>query len=138
MNPTEKLFNATCRVESLIWIAGAVADPESLPDSFEEQFIEDLPDRPDNILYQQLPALLPFVENREDTYEIAYALYDTDGFLIQAAAPVKKYHSENGCSYSWGYYRTAWLYAKDADAIADVVLEWVSHQDAKDRAKSAA
>lgn len=133
MNIAEKLFNATCRIENLIWIAGAVANPEYLPEVFEEEFIENMPDNTNATLYQQLPALVPFIDNRDDTYELAYTLYDTDGFLIQASTPVKKYYDEHSFSFSWGHFYTAWLYAKDSASIADVVLEWATRLAAEDR-----
>lgn len=131
MNHVNQLADATCRIEHLIWIPGAVANVEALPNVFEEQFFECLPDNPNQILIQQLPVLKPFTNGRADVYELAEALVEVEGFLIQASTPVKDFHDRNSFVYSWGRYTTEWLYAEDFQSIPRVILEWVAQWDAE-------
>ena len=138
--PTSKLFfDASVRVESVIYIPGAVADFESTPDAFKEDFCYCLPERKDAPLYAALPSLKRFLSGGAEPDEIAEALLFTDGFLVQAATPVMRCSADgNSADFSWGYYRTEWLYAPTGEAITTVCLKWAEESDKRDRAKSAA
>lgn len=60
-----------------------------------------------------------------------------DGFLICAAAPVRKYHPDGvGASLSWGYYRTRWLYAETYEEALEQAFAWAAEKAAEDRSKS--
>lgn len=134
MNDAAKLFEQPARVGSMIWIPGAVGDEEALPVNFEE-FCEDLPETAEYVLYAQLPVLAQFAGKYPDPEAVADALRDRRGFLVRAETPNKKFDGPAE-TYSWGYYRRAWIYAPTEDAIADLVVAWAKSVDAKNRAKA--
>lgn len=123
-NPVQELFDAAVRVECLIYIPSAAADPEITPECFREDFCEALPERADAPLYEQLPPMAQFADSEEwpEPEVVAFALFRTPGFLVQAATPVR----DEGGSYSWGHYWTEWLYAATETDIARVSLEWAA------------
>lgn len=118
------LFDAAVRVECLIYIPSAAADPEITPEVFREEFCEALPERADAPLYAQLPPMAQFADREEwpEPEVVAYNLLRTPGFLVQAATPVR----DGDGSYSWGHYWTEWLYAASEADIARVSLEWAA------------
>lgn len=134
---TERFCKATARVESLIYIPGAVADPECCPESFDE-WVEDSLFDSEKTLLSQLPALRPFIGGALNPKEVAYALRNTDGFLVHAATPVRSYRGRGSGAflYSWGNYYTEWLYAATEADIARVVAEWAAQRAAEDHAKA--
>jgi hypothetical protein len=137
-SPAERMFDATCRIEKLIYIPGAITD-EAFPDDFKSEFIEKMPEDKDAALYAALPALKRFALSDEypDALDIAETLMSTTGFLMLAATPVMRpYGGGSACSYSWGYYHTEWLYAKDEAAIADVIVAWAESKHERDKAKA--
>jgi len=139
--PSQQFFDATVRIEAVIYIPGAIADEEALPELFEEGLCESLPERADAPLYQQCPTLAQFAGGDEwpEPHEVAQALTGKNGFLIQAATPARQFYAEgNSCSYSWGHYYTAWLYAPTEADIPRVAVEWAEGRAAKDKAKVAA
>lgn len=131
---TAKLFDAGARVESVIWIPGAVADQEGLPQVFEDFVEDDFPESESNALIKDLPCLKRFVAEGADPYEVAEALIWTKGFLVQAAVPCRRYIGDNIFVSGWGNYYTAWLYAKTEAEIADVVVAWADAKSAADEA----
>lgn len=138
---SSKMFNATCRVEQIIWIPGAVADVEALPDAFSETFVEYLPEATDAPLYEALPELACFVSTEvcPPPDEVAYSLRKRSGFLVQAATPVFRAFGKTGDGiFSWGHYHTAWLYAPDESSIAEVVIKWAKVRRAVDKKARAA
>lgn len=135
----EKLFEETVRADQIIWIPGAVADFEGTPDVFAEEFVENLPENADAPLYKQLPVLARFAsrEAYPEPYDVAELLLFTPGFLVQAATPFMTPTKDGGVQhYSWGYYRTAWLYAASEAELLPVMLAWAEEQRAAERAKA--
>ncbi len=128
MATSSDLFDAGVRVEKIIYIPGAVADMEATPEVFRD-FCEDLPDGIDSPLYEALPALKRFAGgDYPKPEEVAEALAYKEGFLVQAATPVRQYSDDPSdtsySSLSWGHYYTAWLYASEEEEIAPVILAW--------------
>ncbi|MGX1786871.1 hypothetical protein ACWIGM_09055 [Bosea sp. NPDC055332] len=133
-NYAAQLFDAGARVESIIWIPGAVADQEGLPQAFEDFVDDDFPDEATDPLIKALPCLKRFVGEGSDPSEVAEALCRTNGFLVQAAAPCRRYVADNVFYSGWGSYYTAWLYAKDEGQITEVVVAWAEAKATADEA----
>lgn len=138
-HPSRTFFDANARVETLIYIPGAVADIEALPETFED-FCENLPEKADHPLYAQCQPLAQFAEAEDypEPEAVAEALLWTNGFLVQAATPVRHYQGGGAYGYSWGHYYTAWLYAAAEADIVPVVCQWAATRAAHDEAKAAA
>ncbi len=134
MDAADMLFDQVARVGVLIWIPGAVADVEDLPEVFEDDFCQMIPERKDHILFAQLPALARFVGTYPEPAEVAEVLRHHGGFLIRAETPVKTFLKSGGFSHSWGYFRLSWLYAASEGEIADVVIAWAKSVDEDVRA----
>jgi len=131
----ERFFEELARAEQVIWIPGAVADPESPPEVFAT-FCQELPEHTDAQLYRQLPQLARFADAEYDPEpeEVARVLLDTQGFLVQAATPIRRHFTEpGGCQFSWGYYATEWLYAATVDDLEQVILVWVKAEVERQR-----
>jgi len=123
------MFDNFLRIEAALWIPGTVTDFECTPDAFKE-FVGELPDDKGDILFRQLPVLFEFDECSPPD-NVARALLYVPGFLIKAATPV---FGGDG-SYSWGYFRTKWLYAPDEHKIASVAIAWAETVRAAESAK---
>jgi len=134
----ERMFEADCRVESLLWLGG-IGDGESVTEEFEK-FVEELPEKPTAPLYQALPALSRFCAGDEypEPQEVAEALIlaRAGGFLVNAATPVRRYLKGSTTSYyaGWGHYHTGWLYASDESAICAACEAWANEHHAADLA----
>ncbi len=139
-NAASQMFEANVRLEAVIYIPGAVVDPEATPEAFRE-FCEDLPDRVDAPLYAQLPDLKRYAGEGaipEPEY-VAERLLDQPGFLVQAATPVRGYGNDPADAsfhWSWGHYYTAWLYAATEADIAPVAAAWAETRAAADLLKA--
>lgn len=139
-----RLFDETVRVESIIWIPGAVADPESTPEAFREGFVEDIISGNFHELLDALPRLKRILKDADfaDTIEIADALLFTPGFLVKLATPIRDFRDGDVSSFSWGYYRTGWIYVETEAGLEPAILNWVhaevERQKAKEEAKRVA
>lgn len=132
----DEMFEATVRVEKLIYVPGAMADLENPPVDFVEDFFESLPTGAEQQLHAQLPALAAFSSaDCEATWEqVADAIAEETGFLVQAATPV--FHVRGEVSdFSWGHYYTAWLYAANQGDIAPVCIAWANGRHQHDRVR---
>ncbi|MFC5584420.1 hypothetical protein ACFPOD_04800 [Nitratireductor kimnyeongensis] len=135
----EKMLEQTARVESVIWIPGAISDPDVIPESFED-FVGNLPGNPDAPLYRQLPQIASFADEGDypDVLDVAGHLVGTTGFLIRAATPIMNPLGDGGAfHFSWGCYRTEWLYAKSESDILPVVTAWVESERRAERSSAA-
>ena len=140
-----EMFDASVRVEEIIWIPGAVVQHDARPEAFDD-FCESVlsDDRwRDLSLFKALPELTFFAENEEDPdlEWVAESLRTADrsGFLVHAATPVMAYDkSGRGASFSWGHYYTEWLYADTADGIAPLIAAWAEEKHEADRKKALA
>lgn len=137
---SERLFDETVRVEHIIWIPGAVADPEATPDAFREEFVEWLVDGHSSELVAALPSLKYVVENSEDMQagDVAERLIYTPGFLVQLATPVREFHGGDTSSFSWGYYRTGWIYVASEAELEPEIIKWAQAEVDRQKAKAAA
>lgn len=130
-----KLFDAGARVETIIWIPGAVTDQDGLPQAFEDFVEDDFPEEKTDPLIKALPCLERFVDEGPEPIEVAEALCWTKGFLVQAAVPCRRYVGDTIFYSGWGSYYTAWLYAKSEADIADVVVAWAVGKSEADEAE---
>lgn len=132
----EAMFDASVRVENIIYIPGAISDPDSPPEVFVEEFCENLPSKPTMALYSQLPALAKYSDGDEwpEPEDVAEALSGTTGFLVRAATPFFGYDaSGTSADFSWGHYYTEWLYAPTEAAIIPVCVEWAKSRHDTDK-----
>lgn len=138
MDRKDALEQATVRIDQLIWVENEMANFDATTEAFRE-FCEDMPEKADAPLYVALPCLTRFADGDgypeiEEVTEAMFFASVRDGFIFQAAHPVKEWHSETTSSYSWGHYYTAWLYAPDLDGITDAAVAWAESIDAAAKA----
>lgn len=124
--------DATARFECVIHLASAVANECAPPETFEEFCEMHLPEDDNVALLDDLPALKAVLKDcladpdveYPDTDTVGYALLNVGGYLVQFAAPVREYHSETDCFYSWGYYSTEWRWFKTMEEAEQGLLDW--------------
>jgi hypothetical protein len=132
----EALFDNTVRFESVIYLAGALAQADSLPCDLRELLeMED-----DATLLQAFPGFPLALRYEEDCLiELAAEwLIDANilGFLVKAATPVMTYHKESDTSYfSWGHYRTRWVYGESMDEVVIKVIGWAMEMRELEKSK---
>lgn len=137
-----EMFDASVRVEQIIWIPGAIVQHDARPEAFDD-FCESALDNErwqKTPLFKALPELVQFAESEDepDLEWVAECLRTEgrEGFLVQAATPVMRYDADGrGAEYSWGRYYTEWLYAETADGIAALVSAWAEEKHEADRQK---
>lgn len=132
---SQMLCETTARIERLIYIPAAVADPDHTPADFDE-FVEDALNGSIQPLFRDLTVLAPYGDadmELPEPDEVAQLLRDegVGGFLIEAATPV----IVKGRG-SWSMYHTNWLYAATGDTIAAAVEEWAQAKHASDIEKA--
>jgi|SRR5579871_6604469 len=136
MSEAQTMFDAECRAERIIWLPG-IGSEDSYSEVFAEEFIDSLPERDDAPLYAALPQLARFREDDDVVADdVAWALHGRPGFLVQAATPVRRFHSGGSYDYSWGHYRTEWLYAASEAEIATVCVAWARKVENAQRASA--
>lgn len=131
---SEILSEANIRFERIIWIENELANFSSPSELFCE-FVEDLPENQSHPLYYGLPSLAVFADADEhpDAEEVTAVLFFGNvrgGYIVQVARPVMTRISESARSFSWGHYRTCWLYAPDLGAMVSAAVAWASEQEA--------
>lgn len=133
MNETtfRRLTNSEVRANAILWLP-SISAFDAFPEAFGT-FCEDMPDDLGSPLYVGLPQLVRFADDDEypKPMAVAEALIGMPGFIVQAASPVREYHSKTMWSSSWGYYNTAWLYAATEREIASVIANWADARHAK-------
>ncbi len=124
MTTRDEFEESMARIEAIIYVPGLGADDYS---GQFNGFCKDIPEAADHPLYALCPPLLRFMasEDYPDPDEVASALRGCHGFLVQGATPVVQ-NTPGGRNYSWGYYRTAWLYAASEADIVNVVCDWAN------------
>lgn len=133
----EKLYDATARIERVVFIAGALATADTCTDDLDE-FL----DHEDNEVIEKCLGEIPDwvdidgrgMDRAESVFEW---LHDSGklGFLVQFATPVMEPHG-NSRSFSWGYYNTQWIYADTIEDAVDKGLAWVETRRASEDAKA--
>lgn len=58
------------------------------------------------------------------------------GVLMRAESPVYQYTSPSSANFSWGHYRTEWVYGDTIIDAARAALAWADAQAEKDKAKA--
>lgn len=135
----ERLQNATARLDQVICIAGAIAAEDEITDS-----LSDLLDEGENVLrkcFGEIPQSLIDELGDRDNASWAFSEWAINenklGFVVQIATPVMEHHGDDCETYSWGYYRTAWVYGETFDDAVDAGLAWVEKQRASEKKKKA-
>jgi hypothetical protein len=138
----EELDNATVRIDHLIWLPGLVTTDTHLDVPSFEEFIEEVFDY-ESVEIENLPELKTTLElaaeenlNRSDfAEELAsrFAFNRRNGFLAKIATPVTSNHKDRGYTFSWGHYRTNWIYAETIDDLTNQAVAWAEAEHEKDR-----
>ncbi len=152
-------YGCELRVQAIVDLACATATGElSSFDDFEtlDCFMDSIRELDgDNVPAHIHPSLLPVAtvlnqplagapEDREAERarmdNNANALGDAGllGLAVQFATPVRKYYSATSYSSSWGYYRTAWIYADTYQQAWELGAAWASAKHDQARAEAIA
>lgn len=123
----EKLWDETVRMERVIFLAGALAAGDSMPDDLEKFFNDEDTETIEKCL-GQIPEWLDLEAIRQRTEGIFEWLSSEEklGFLVKFATPVMKVYAENSRSFSWGYYKIKWIYAETIDEAVGKGLAWTN------------
>lgn len=123
----EKMYDATCRIEKTIFLAGAMGATDNfasdLDDFFDDEDIENIE--------KCLGKIPDWVDLDGRGYERAEGIFEwlrdsgKFGFLVNFATPVMTPTGKNSRSFSWGYYNTTWIYAETIEKAVDQGLAWV-------------
>lgn len=66
----------------------------------------------------------------ESFLQEAYNREILNGFLVQAATPVRSYSCADWFGCSWGYYSTQWILAETIDKACEMAIEWSQSRQA--------
>lgn len=138
----EKLDSEEARVEQVIWLAamlGPVAARVAEPlDEFLSEDIERVQE-----LFPDMPAAVAeelewsLGQEADDVFREWAIEAGRLGFLLQIATPVMTWDS--GCrssTFSWGRYRTAWVYGDTLDEALAKGLEFVASRRVAEQAEA--
>lgn len=133
----EALFENTIRFERVIYLAGALSQPDSLQDDLRELLDEE----DDETVSQAIPGFPLSLRDDEDCFLEFAAEWLLDnqrlGFLVKAATPVMTYHKGSKSShFSWGYYSTKWVYGETMDEVVANVISWADECREAEKAKA--
>jgi hypothetical protein len=134
----EKLYDATARIESVIFMAGAMAATDAFPDDLND-FFDDEDVETIEKLFGKMPD---WVDLEGRGYERAEGIFEwlkeskKFGFLVKFATPVMTPSGPNSRSFSWGYYSTQWFYEESIEAAIEKGLAWCEERRAKEDAKA--
>jgi hypothetical protein len=134
----ETLFDNTIRFERVIYMAGALAQGDNLPDDLRDFF----GDEDDKTVLECFPGFpLSFREEGYATlleYAAEWLIENYRmGYLVQVATPVMTYHKESGASsYSWGRYRYQWVYGHTMSEVVYKAVQWAKGQRESEKEKA--
>lgn len=125
-NIVERFLEANARTEEVIFLGG-VLEPECAPSSLED-FFEDQVDQ----LVEIFGASASELTGVPEVWEFQQWLIDSDklGYLVKFATPVM-----DRPSFSWGCYRTHWVYGDTFEAALDAGFAWI--ESMRDRERNA-
>lgn len=133
----ERLDVATARMDQVISIAGAIGGASgAIAGPLGELLEED-----DDTLCKCFGKLPEWLTDELGTGGAGeafteWALRENKlGFAVQIATPVMEHH-EDGSTYSWGYYRTKWVYGDTFEAATNAGLAWVADERESEKKKS--
>ena len=135
----KKLWDETARVERVIFLAGALAAGDAMPDDLDEFFDDEDVETIGKCL-GSVPEWIDLDAYGHGRAESIFEwLHDGGklGFLVKFATPVMTPTGENSRSFSWGYYSTTWVYAETLDDAIDKGLAWVNDRRLGEDAKAA-
>lgn len=133
----EKLFDASARIERVIFIAGALGAGDVMSDDLNEFFDDE--DQED--IAKCLGDIPDWVDLDARGYERGEYVFEwlrdskKLGFLVKFATPVMEPMGKSR-SFSWGYYNTKWIYADTLEEAVDKGLSWVEQRRAAEDAKA--
>lgn len=125
-NLSDRLEQANVRIESLIWVPGAVA-AMSIPENLKELIVDELYNGDNAQVLQKIPALSEILSSEDEPDEdlINEVLYPVSGYFAQMARPVPtKFYSATSYGFSWGYYQTKWVHVDNMDELVDLAEQF--------------
>lgn len=111
---------------------GGMTGDDSFPEVLEQALDEELEDV---AIALGVPAKRASTIEKDELLELARRKRKY-GFLLKVATPVRNYFEGNSCSFSWGHYRTTWIYSEDMIESLPTVEAWVEARCAEDRERS--
>lgn len=137
----EQLFDATVRMDRVIFLAGAMGGGDALPDDLDSFLDEDF-----EVIRECLGPLPDWLEGEIDSGRHcrgeAFSEWTADeemfGFIVQFATPVMTPIGKGSRSYSWGYYNTTWLYGNTIEEVVEKGLKWAESRRESEIAKAKA
>ncbi len=125
-NIVERFADAVARTEEVIFLGGAL-DLDNAPEALDE-FFEDQVDQ----LVEIFGANASELTGVPEVWEFQQWLIDSDklGYLVKFATPVM-----DRSRFSWGCYRTRWVYGDTFEAALDAGFAWV--ESMRDRERNA-
>lgn len=123
----ERLNDAEARVETIIHLVGmmAVGFGENFSDPLDD-FLGSLEADTLRECFPDIPAAVDEAVGAPDGNEMFFEWVmsaEKWGFVVCIATPVMR---PDG--YSWGYYRTRWVYGDTFDEAVEKGLAWVAEQ----------
>lgn len=133
MSLSNLMYDNTARVETILHLGVMYTEADAAAGPLRDFF--------DDIEAETLLRLFPwFVAPDDDEADIdceafleTAAMHREDGFLVCIATPVMT-HRGTTARYSWGHYRTHWVYAQTFEAAIEQGLEWVAEQRENEKA----
>lgn len=141
----EELSESAVRIDHLIWLPSLVTlDGHASVPAFDEFVDEALDGYVEIEALPEIEATLELAEQEDmDATEFAEELLSRlafnrrNGFLAKIGTPYTYNHRDGGFTFTWGHYRTIWIYAKSLDNLTDQAVAWAKVQHEADRAKEA-
>jgi hypothetical protein len=107
------LAESIVRVDKLIWIPGLAS---CFSDDFRELVENDIGGSRD--IFERIPWIETFSGDPDDIV-VELIIRGLTGFFAHLSAPIPTaFPYEGSIEYSWGYYRSRWVYADSLDEIA--------------------
>ena len=126
------------RIEAVIDLASAIeCDQFYRADGPHEDLIDQLiggwKAHCDESMRPLFDAIKGLDEDDIDTEEVAgaFAIRGLQGYVVQFALPVYIRATEDSTSYSWGHYRTKWIYADRFEDAWSIAVEWAKAHKAE-------
>lgn len=126
------------RIEAVIDLASAIeCDQFYRPDGVHEDLIDDLAAgwKPhcDLSMKPLFDAAAGLLGDECDEEEVAgsFAIHGLQGYVVKFALPVYLRATEDSTSYSWGHYRTKWVYADRFEDAWNIAVEWAKEHKAE-------
>lgn len=126
------------RIEAVIDLASAIeCDQFYRPDGAHEDLIDYLAmgwnQHCDQSMKPLFDAAGRLIEDEVDEEEIAgaFAMRGLYGYVVQFALPVYLRATEDSTSYSWGHYRSKWIYADRIEDAWSIAVDWAKRHKAE-------